>query len=132
MGMNPSLMGICESPLATGGPDARAALTTKTRARVPMRILGVWLSQTCGRYVVPHVGTGIQEAAVFVQMADGGRSPRAMCTTGHFTNDELVVRLDRDDDAKQIVLVKGGRYELPLLEARAGRHWELTLAAPGG
>jgi len=98
-----------------------------------MRILGVWLSQTCGRYVVPHVGTGIQEAAVFVQMADGGRSPRAMCTTVHFTDDDLLVlKLDDDDSDDQLVLVRRGRYQLPLLEARAGRHWELTLAAPWG
>jgi hypothetical protein len=78
------------------------------------------------------VGTGIHNAAVFVQMADGGHSPRAMCTTVHFTNDELVLQLDQDEPDEQIVLVRGGRYELPLLEARAGTHWELTLAAPGG
>jgi hypothetical protein len=82
--------------------------------------------------VVPHVGTGIHEAAVFVQMADGGRSPRAMCTTVHLAGDELVLRLADDVSADDLVLVKGGRYELPLLEARAGRHWELTLAAPWG
>jgi hypothetical protein len=90
------------------------------------------LSQAETSCVVVHVGNGIHQAAVFVQMADGGHSPRAMCTTVHFTNDELVLRLDQSDPAEQIVLVKGGRYELPLLEARAGRHWELTLAAPGG
>lgn len=78
------------------------------------------------------MGSGIHEAAVFVQVADGGRSPRAMCTTVRLTGDELVLSLDQDDPAEQIVLVKGGRYELPLLEARAGRLWELTLAAPGG
>ena len=56
-----------------------------------------------------------------------------MCSTVHFRGDELVLRLDRDDDsAEPIVLVRGGRYEFPLLEARAGRHWELTLAAPWG
>lgn len=83
--------------------------------------------------MIRGVGTGIHEAAVFVQMADGGHSPRALCTTVHFRDDELVLRLDRDDDfAEPIVLVRDGRYELPLLEARAGRHWELTLAAPGG
>ena len=80
------------------------------------------------------MGTGIHEAAVFVQMADGGRSPRAMCTTVHFTDDELLVlRLDEgESDGDHIVLVRRGRYELPLLEARAGEHWELTLAAPWG
>jgi hypothetical protein len=97
-----------------------------------MPAFGVSLSQPSARCVNKGVGTGIHEAAVFVQMADGGHSPRAMCTTVHFTNDELVLTLDQDDLAEHIVLVKGGRYELPLLEARAGRHWELTLAAPGG
>ena len=76
--------------------------------------------------------TEIYEAAVFVQMADGGPSPRALCTTVHFRGDELVLSLEPDDDRDPIVLVRDGRYELPLLEARAGRHWELTLAAPWG
>ena len=83
--------------------------------------------------MVPGVGTGIHEAAVFVQMADGGHSPRAMCTTVHLTDDDLLVlQLDEEDSDEQLVLVRRGRYELPLLEARAGRHWELTLAAPWG
>lgn len=75
----------------------------------------------------------MHEAAVFVQVSDGRRSPRALCSSVHFRGDELVLRLDEEDDmSEQIVLVRGGRYELPLLEARAGRHWELTLAAPRG
>ena len=92
----------------------------------------MWLSQTYVHCVDPHVGTGIHEAAVFVQMADGGHSPRAMCTTVHVTGDELVLKLDEDDADEHLVLVRRGRYELPLLEARAGQHWELTLAAPWG
>jgi hypothetical protein len=91
------------------------------------------MSQTCVPCVVPSVGTGIHQAAVFVQLADGGHSPRAMCTTVHVTDDDLLVlRLDEDDSDEHLVLVRRGRYELPLLEARAGRHWELTLAAPWG
>jgi len=91
------------------------------------------MSQTSGRYVIPYVGTGIHEAAVFVQMADGGHSPRALCTTVHFTEDDLLVlNLDEDYLDEGLVLVRRGKYELPLLEARAGRHWELTLAAPWG
>jgi hypothetical protein len=83
--------------------------------------------------VIPYVGTGIHEAAVFVQMADGGHSPRAMCTTVHVTDDDLLVlKLDEDYLDEGLVLVRRGRYELPLLEARAGQHWELTLAAPWG
>ncbi len=45
--------------------------------------------------------------------------------------DEVVLAID-DSAPEGLVLVRGGRYELPLLEARAGRHWEVTLAAPGG
>ena len=97
-----------------------------------MRRIGVSVSQQWTHCVVTVVGTGINAAAVFVQMADGGHSPRAMCTTVHYADDELVLRLDQDDFDEHIVLVRGGRYELPLLEARAGRHWELTLAAPWG
>jgi len=79
------------------------------------------------------VGTGIPEAAVFVQMADGAKAPRAMCTTVHLTDDDLLVlQLDEEDSDEQLVLVRHGRYEFPLLEARAGLHWELTLAAPWG
>ena len=79
------------------------------------------------------MGTGIHEAAVFVQMADGGHVPRALCTTVHLTDDDqLVLKLDEGNPDEQLVLVSRGRYELPLLEARAGRHWELTLAAPWG
>jgi hypothetical protein len=83
--------------------------------------------------VVPNVGTAIHEAAVFVQLADGGHSPRALCTTVHVTDDHLLVlNLDEDYFDEQLVLVRGGRYAFPLLEARAGRYWELTLAAPWG
>jgi hypothetical protein len=98
-----------------------------------MPVFGTSVSQTSVRCVIPYVGTGIHEAAVFVQMADGGRSPKALCTTVHFTDDELLVlKLDEDQLDEGLVLVRRGRYELPLLEARAGRHWELTLAAPWG
>jgi hypothetical protein len=73
-----------------------------------------------------------REAAVFVQMGREGTSPRAWCTSVRYTSDDkLVLTLD-DDTAEELVLLRGGRYELPLLEARAGRHWELTLAAPWG
>lgn len=82
--------------------------------------------------VVTGVGPDLNEAAVFVQMAGSDHSPRAMCTTVQFAGDELILKLDGAEPAHHIVLVKGGRYELPLLEARAGRHWELTLAAPWG
>ena len=97
-----------------------------------MPVFGTSVSQTYVRCVIPYVGTGIHEAAVFVQMADGGHSPRAMCTTVHVTDDELVLKLDEDYLDEGLVLVRRGRYELPLLEARAGQHWELTLAAPWG
>lgn len=97
-----------------------------------MPVFGTSLSQTYVRCVIPYVGTGIHEAAVFVQMADGGHSPRAMCTTVHVSDDLLVLNLDEDFLADELVLVRRGRYELPLLEARAGQHWELTLAAPWG
>jgi hypothetical protein len=98
-----------------------------------MPVFGTSMSQTSVRCVVSYVGTGIHEAAVFVQMADGGRSPKALCTTVHFTDDDLLVlKLDEDQLDEGLVLVRRGRYELPLLEARAGRHWELTLAAPWG
>jgi hypothetical protein len=98
-----------------------------------MPVFGTSVSQTSVRCVIPYVGTGIHEAAVFVQMADGGRSPKALCTTVHFTDDELLVlKLDEDQLDEGLVLVRRGRYELPLLEARAGQHWELTLAAPWG
>lgn len=70
-------------------------------------------------------------AAVFVQMAREGASPRALCTTVHYTPDDKLI-LSLDDSAEDLVLLHGGRYQLPLLEARAGRHWELTLAAPWG
>ena len=70
---------------------------------------------------------------MFVQMDDGGHAPRAMCTTVQMTDDDLLVlKLTEDDSEEQLVLVRHGRYEFPLLEARAGRHWELTLAAPWG
>ena len=55
-----------------------------------------------------------------------------MCTTVQVSDDELALRLDETDTAELLVLVRDGRYELPLLEARAGKHWELTLAAPWG
>ena len=77
------------------------------------------------------MGAFSREAAVFVQMAGEGGQPRAMCTTVRFTLDgELVLSLD--DTAEELVLLRGGRYELPLLEARVGRHCELTLVAPWG
>ena len=98
-----------------------------------MPVFGTSVSQTSVRCVIPYVGTGIHEAAVFVQMADGGHSPKALCTTVHFTDDDLLVlKLDEDYLDEGLVLVRRGRYELPLLEARAGQHWELTLAAPWG
>jgi hypothetical protein len=90
------------------------------------------VSQPLRPYEKTTVGTPIQEAAVFVQVADGVSAPRAMCTTVHVAGGDIFLRLDQDEHAEPIVLVRGGRYELPLLEARAGRHWELTLAAPWG
>ena len=72
-----------------------------------------------------------RKAAVFVQLAREGTSPRALCTTVRYTPDDKLV-LSLDDTAEELVLLHGGRYQLPLLEARAGRHWELTLAAPWG
>ena len=78
------------------------------------------------------VGTRIQEAAVFVQMADGAGAPRAMCTSVHVAGGDVILRVDPEEHPEPIVLVRGGRYELPLLQARAGTHWELTLAAPWG
>jgi hypothetical protein len=56
-----------------------------------------------------------------------------MCTTVRVTDDDLLVlQLDEGHEGDQLVLVRSGRFELPLLEARAGRHWERTLAAPWG
>jgi hypothetical protein len=56
-----------------------------------------------------------------------------MCTTVRLTDDgQLVLALDDGPDQPLLVLVRRGRYELPVLEARAGRYWEVTLAAPGG
>jgi len=73
-----------------------------------------------------------RNAPVFVQMLREDALPRALCTTVRYTpDDKLVLSLD-DDTAEDLVLLRGGRYQLPLLEARAGRHWELTLAAPWG
>lgn len=72
-----------------------------------------------------------RKAAVFVQMAREGACPRAMCTSVRYTPDHRLV-LSLEDTAEELVLLRGGRYQLPLLEARAGRHWELTLAAPWG
>ena len=77
------------------------------------------------------MGASSRQTAVFVQMGGDERSPRALCTTVRFTPDDKLV-LSLDDTAEELVLLRGGRYELPLLEARAGRHWELTLAAPWG
>jgi hypothetical protein len=45
-------------------------------------------------------------------------------------NGQVVLTLDDTDE--QLVLVDGGRYELPLIEARVGRWLELTLAGPDG
>jgi hypothetical protein len=77
------------------------------------------------------VATRIHEAEVFVQMADGAGAPRAMCTSVQLAGQDIVLRFDHED-TEPIVLVRDGRYEFPLLEARAGAHWELTLAAPWG
>lgn len=66
-----------------------------------------------------------------MQLASEGRSTRAMCTTLRFTDDEQLV-LTLEDTAEQVVLVRRGRYELPLIEARVGLQTEVTLAAPGG
>ena len=71
------------------------------------------------------------QAAVFVQMVREGMSPRALCTTVRYTPDDRLV-LSLDGTAEELVLLRAGRYELPLVEARAGRHWELTLEAPWG
>ena len=74
---------------------------------------------------------GHRQADVFVQLAAEGRLTRAMCTTLRYTDDEQLV-LTLQDTAEQVVLVKGGRYELPLLEARVGRYTAVTLAGPDG
>lgn len=68
---------------------------------------------------------------MFVQIGPAGESPRALCTSVRYTADDRLI-LNLDDSGDDLVLVRGGRYQLPLLEARAGRYWELTLAAPGG
>ena len=70
-------------------------------------------------------------ADVFVQLAAEGRSTRAMCTTLRYTDDDQLV-LTLQDTAEQVVLVRRGRYELPLIEARVGRLTEVTLAGPDG
>jgi hypothetical protein len=72
------------------------------------------------------------ETPVFVQLAREGTCPRALCTSVRYTHDERLLLTFEDDSAEPIVLLRGGRYELPLIEARAGRHWELTFAAPWG
>ena len=74
---------------------------------------------------------GHKQADVFVQLAAEGRLTRAMCTTVRYTDDEQLV-LTLEDSSEQVVLVKGGRYELPLIEARVGRYTEVTLAGPDG
>ena len=71
------------------------------------------------------------QADVFVQLAAEGRSTRAMCTTLRYTDDDQLV-LTLQDTAEQVVLVRRGRYELPLIEARVGRLTEVTLAGPDG
>jgi hypothetical protein len=72
-----------------------------------------------------------KQADVFVQLAAAGRSTRAMCTTLRFTDDEQLV-LTLEDTSEQVVLVRRGRYELPLIAARVGRMTEVTLAGPDG
>jgi hypothetical protein len=71
------------------------------------------------------------EAEVFVQVAAHGRCTRAMCSTVHYTDDGRLV-LALEDSDEPVVLLNRGRYELPLIEARVGRHTEVTLLGPGG
>ena len=71
------------------------------------------------------------QADVFVQLAAAGRLTRAMCATLRYTDDEQLV-LTLEDTHEQVVLVRRGRYELPLIEARVGRMTEVTLAGPDG
>ena len=74
-----------------------------------------------------------RDVPVFVQMVRESTPPRALCTTVRYTADgRLVLSLDGDAGWEELVLVRDGRYDLPLVEARAGRHWEVTLAAPSG
>jgi hypothetical protein len=75
--------------------------------------------------------TAHAEAAVFVQLAAQGRATRAMWTTLRYTDDRRLV-LTLVDTAEELVLVDGGRYELPLIESRVGRYTELTLLGPDG
>lgn len=90
------------------------------------------LSHDRGPCVFLFVETrGHKQADVFVQLAADGRQTRAMCTTVRYTDDEQLV-LTLADTAEQVVLVRGGRYELPLIEARVGRFTEVTLAGPDG
>jgi hypothetical protein len=71
------------------------------------------------------------EAAVFVQLAAQGHVTRAMWTTLRSIYDGRLV-LMLPDTGTQVVLVDGGRFELPLIEARVGRHTEVTLLGPDG
>jgi hypothetical protein len=90
------------------------------------------LSHESGPFVFICVETRVQsQAEVFVQLTAEGRSTRAMCTSLRYTDDEQIV-LMLEDTSEQVVLVTRGRYVLPLIEARLGRHTEVTLAAPDG
>jgi hypothetical protein len=72
------------------------------------------------------------ESEVFVQLAGRGSSTIAMWATLRYTDDDERLVLKLGDTAEQVVLARSGRYELPLIEARVGRHTEVTLAAPDG
>jgi hypothetical protein len=89
-------------------------------------------SQDCDLRVFKCVVTKPRgEADVFVQFAGAGQSTRAMCTTVRYTDDGRLV-LTLADTAEQVVLLRRGRYELPLIAAHVGRHTEVTLAGPDG
>jgi hypothetical protein len=95
-------------------------------------LFGGLSSQETQRFVFPFVTPTLHgEADVFVQLAGFGPATRAMCTKLRYTAAGRVV-LTLEDTAEQVVLIDRGRYELPLIEARVGRHTEVTLAGPGG
>ena len=97
-----------------------------------LRKFGRFQSQTSRRFGLSVVtATAHDEADVFVQLAAEGRTTRAMWTTLRYTDDGRLV-LTLPDTAEQLVLVDRGRYELPLIEARVGRHTEVTLLGPDG
>jgi len=74
----------------------------------------------------------VQTVAAFVQVSDDSWPPPALWTTVHCTDERVVLRLEHDGCIEDVVLVRDGRFELPVLEARIGRHWEFTLAGPSG